>query len=200
MSEENLELDHVLLAVADLQAAAREIEARYGLTSVEGGRHPGWGTANRIVPLGETYLELVTVIDQAEAAQSPFGSWVADTHPALARPLGWAVRTDPLNDVARRLGLAVSANTRRVMGRAPIGGSPAPCTLVGMPWKSRPTSTDWSPIEQPAAAVDTPLRIKRATGGRGIRAGGRSAGAAKGSQSGAGTTRTGCSECGATAG
>ena len=32
MSEENLELDHVLLAVADLQAAAREIEARYGLT------------------------------------------------------------------------------------------------------------------------------------------------------------------------
>ena len=112
MSEENLELDHVLLAVADLQAAAREIEARYGLTSVEGGRHPGWGTANRIVPLGETYLELVTVIDEAEAAQSPFGSWVADTHPALARPLGWAVRTDPLNDVARRLGLAVSANSR----------------------------------------------------------------------------------------
>ena len=77
--------------MADLQAAAREIEARYGLTSVEGGRHPGWGTAKRIVPLGEIYLELVTVIDEAEAAQSPFGGSVADTHPALARPLGWAV-------------------------------------------------------------------------------------------------------------
>jgi hypothetical protein len=112
MSEENLELDHVLLAVADLEAAAREIEARYGLTSVEGGRHPGWGTANRIVPLGQTYLELVAVIDEAEAAQSPFGSWVADAHPALARPLGWAVRTHALDDVARRLGLAVSANSR----------------------------------------------------------------------------------------
>jgi Glyoxalase-like domain len=112
MSEENLELDHVLLAVADLEVAAREVEARYGLTSVEGGRHSGWGTANRIVPLGDTYLELVTVIDEAEATKSPFGSWVADAHPALARPLGWAVRTQALDDVARRLGLAVSANSR----------------------------------------------------------------------------------------
>jgi Glyoxalase-like domain len=112
MSEENLELDHVLLAVADLEVAAREIEARYGLTSVEGGRHPGWGTANRIVPLGETYLELITVIDEAEAAQSRFGSWVAAAQPALARPLGWAVRTNALDDVARRLGLAVSTNSR----------------------------------------------------------------------------------------
>jgi hypothetical protein len=51
-----LELDHVLIAVSDLAAAAREIEVRYGLVSIEGGRHPGWGTANRIVPLGETYL------------------------------------------------------------------------------------------------------------------------------------------------
>jgi Glyoxalase-like domain len=112
MSKENLELDHVLLVVADLEVAAREIEMRHGLTSVEGGRHPGWGTANRIVPLGETYLELVTVIDEAEAAQSPFGSWVADADPALARPLGWAVRINALDDVARRLGLAVSANSR----------------------------------------------------------------------------------------
>ena len=36
-----LELDHVLIAVADLEAAARELEARHGLTSIEGGRHPG---------------------------------------------------------------------------------------------------------------------------------------------------------------
>jgi len=40
--------------VADLRAAAQELEARHGLVAVEGGRHPGWGTANRIVPLGES--------------------------------------------------------------------------------------------------------------------------------------------------
>ena len=137
MSEENLELDHVLLAVADLEAAAREIEARYGLTSVEGGRHPGWGTANRIVPLGETYLELVTVIDEAEAAQSPFGSWVADAHPALARPLGWAVRTDALDDVARRLGLAVRASRGPLKAANSYGG--------GLPVSSRPSPSPRSP-------------------------------------------------------
>jgi len=107
-----LELDHVLIAVADLPTAARELEARHGLASIEGGRHPGWGTANRIVPLGEAYLELVTVLDEAEAAQSAFGSWVAAAHPTLARPLGWAVRTPHLDDVARRLDLTVAAGSR----------------------------------------------------------------------------------------
>lgn len=111
-----MELDHVLIAVADLATAARHLEARHGLASIEGGRHPGWGTANRIVPLGETYLELVAVIDEAEAAQSPFGRWVAGAHPELAQTLGWAVRTHQLDDVARRLGLTVEAGSRAARG------------------------------------------------------------------------------------
>src|SRR5439155_21921320 len=107
-----LELDHVLIAVADLAAAAEEIEARHGLASIEGGRHPGWGTANRIVPLGEAYLELVAVVDEAEAAQSPFGRWVATASPAPAELLGWAVRVDALDEDARRLGLVAAAGSR----------------------------------------------------------------------------------------
>jgi Glyoxalase-like domain len=111
-----LELDHVLIAVADLAAAGREIEARHGLASIEGGRHPGWGTANRIVPLGEAYLELVAVVDEAEAAQSALGSWVAHASPARAKPLGWAVRTNKLDEVARALGLVVEAGSRATRG------------------------------------------------------------------------------------
>ena len=95
----------------DLEAAARELEARYGLASLEGGRHPGWGTANRIVPLGESYLELVAVVDELEAARSPFGRWVAGARTDF-EPLGWAVRTHQLDDVARRLGLTVEAGSR----------------------------------------------------------------------------------------
>jgi formate dehydrogenase subunit gamma len=106
-----LELDHVLIAVPDLAAAAREIEARYGLASIEGGRHPGWGTANRIVPLGATYLELIAVADAAEAAASGFGRWVAAALPSGSL-LGWAVRTDALDDVAERLGLTVRDGSR----------------------------------------------------------------------------------------
>jgi hypothetical protein len=103
----------VLLAVTDLAAAARAIEERHGLASIEGGRHAGWGTANRIVPLGETYLELIAVVDPAEAADSAFGSWVAAGATPAGRPLGWAVRPDDLDEAAGRLGLEVEAKSRK---------------------------------------------------------------------------------------
>jgi Glyoxalase-like domain len=106
-----VELDHVLIPVADLSGAVKRFEARYGLVSVEGGRHAGWGTANRIVPLGETYLELVAVVDQKEAEQSAFGRWVAAAPPGA--PLGWAVRTDDLDAVVARLGLSIGSGARR---------------------------------------------------------------------------------------
>ena len=102
----------MLIAVADLAAAAQEIEERHGLVAIEGGRHPGWGTANRIVPLGESYLELVAIVDEAEAAQSPFGRWVAAAHATLPKTVGWAVRTHQLDDFARRLDLTVAAGSR----------------------------------------------------------------------------------------
>jgi hypothetical protein len=68
------------------------------------------------VPLGETYLELIAVVDATEAAQSPFGRWVAREHPGRGKPLGWSVRTRELDDVARRLGLTVAAGSRAAPG------------------------------------------------------------------------------------
>jgi hypothetical protein len=105
-----IELDHVLIAVDDLEAAAKEVEARFGLASVEGGRHRGLGTANTIVPLGGTYLELVAVVDDAEAAASGFGSWVGGGE--RPRLLGWCLRTDALDAVAERLGLTIADGSR----------------------------------------------------------------------------------------
>jgi Glyoxalase-like domain len=108
-----MQLDHVIIAVGDLQTAAAGLEERHGLASVDGGRHAGWGTANRIVPLGDAYIELITVVDEAEAAGSAFGRWVAaGLRSGPGRPLGWVARTDRLDEVAGRLGLAVSAGSR----------------------------------------------------------------------------------------
>ena len=106
-----MQLDHVLVAVPDLAAGVRGIEERFGLTSVEGGRHPGWGTANRIVPLGPAYLELVAVVDAGEAATTTFGRWLASVQPP-GGPFGWAVRTQELDQVADRLGLQVRDGSR----------------------------------------------------------------------------------------
>lgn len=74
---------------------------RYGLLSVPGGRHPKVGTANRLIPLGSAYLELVTVVDAAEAEANPLGL----VAPALRRGAhfaSWAVRTDDLEAERRR--------------------------------------------------------------------------------------------------
>jgi hypothetical protein len=105
-------IDHVIYAVDDLDAAGAALAEREGLASVPGGRHPGWGTANRIVPLGESYLELIAVVDAEEAETSVFGRAVL-TAVTEERPLvGWVVATDDIEAVARRLELEVERKSR----------------------------------------------------------------------------------------
>jgi len=65
------------------------------------------------VPLGESYLELVAVVDRNEAAESDFGRWVAaGSAESGSRPFGWAVRTHDLDRIAQRLGLIVESGSR----------------------------------------------------------------------------------------
>ena len=105
-------IDHVICAVDDLETAGTRFYEEFGLGSVEGGRHPGWGTANRIVPLGNAYIELVTVVDSDEAAASDFGRAVSKAIAAGEQLVGWVVATDDLEAVARRLSLEVVAGSR----------------------------------------------------------------------------------------
>jgi catechol 2,3-dioxygenase-like lactoylglutathione lyase family enzyme len=67
-------IDHLVIAVADLDAATAELEAALGLAFAAGGRHPGAGTANRIAFLGEPYLELIAVEEPALARERPIGA------------------------------------------------------------------------------------------------------------------------------
>ena len=46
--------------------------------SLPGGRHAGHGTGNRIVPLGDSYIEIMGIVDEEEAAASPMGAWLRD--------------------------------------------------------------------------------------------------------------------------
>jgi hypothetical protein len=92
-------LDHVLVPVTDLEAAAARFRDRYGLVALAGGRHPGVGTANMIIPLGRTYIELIAVVDPAEAAAFPRSARVAEAA-RDGRPFAtWAARTDDLEAV-----------------------------------------------------------------------------------------------------
>src|SRR5713226_7803820 len=142
-----MKLDHVLIAVADLAAAGREIEARHGLASIEGGRHPGWGTANRIVPLGDSYLELLAVVDPEEAAADPVGSGYARHIRAASGLMLWCLATDELDAVAARLGLGIQAKSRVLPDGTRIGWRSAglPAALEN---PSLPFFIDWDVVPE----------------------------------------------------
>lgn len=108
-----LRIDHVVMAVRDLDEAARRLAARHGLASTAGGRHVGLGTGNRIVPLGPDYVELIAVVDPAEALGNPLGRFVARRAGAGARFTGWCLSTDDVEAVAARLGVKATAMSRR---------------------------------------------------------------------------------------
>lgn len=106
-----LELDHLIVCVEDLESAAGLFEERFRVGTVSGGRHPGHGTENRIIPLGDTYIEILAVVDRDEATSGPFGRWaVAQTHGADAKAV--CLRTDDLESVCARLGLEASPMSR----------------------------------------------------------------------------------------
>ena len=67
-------IDHLVIAVPDPDAAARELEAALGIAFTSGGRHPGAGTFNRVAFLGEPYLELIGIEDEELAAGGPIGA------------------------------------------------------------------------------------------------------------------------------
>jgi catechol 2,3-dioxygenase-like lactoylglutathione lyase family enzyme len=107
-----MRIDHVLYAVSDLDDAAARWAADFGLRSVAGGVHPRWGTANRIVPLGGAYLELIGIVDPDVAARTVLGC-------ALARFVagggGWfslCLGDVDIQTTAARLGLAVEEGSR----------------------------------------------------------------------------------------
>jgi hypothetical protein len=68
-------IDHVLLACADPDAAAVELERTVRLRASAGGRHDSQGTFNRLVWLGDSYIELMGVFDERLAAASWWGRY-----------------------------------------------------------------------------------------------------------------------------
>ncbi len=105
-------VDHVLIAVADFAGATTDLRTEHGLATVEGGRHAGWGTANWIVPLGGSYLELVGVVDADAAATRPFGRRVRQAIADGGGLFAWCVAPADFETTVARLHLDVSTGSR----------------------------------------------------------------------------------------
>ncbi|MEX2203872.1 MAG: VOC family protein [Actinomycetota bacterium] len=102
-----------MYAVRDLDAAAERFRRELGLDSTPGGHHGRWGTANRIVPFGEDYLELIAAVDADRAAASDFGRATMERAAAGEGWLAIAVATDDLDAVAARLDLEIVEGRRK---------------------------------------------------------------------------------------
>jgi catechol 2,3-dioxygenase-like lactoylglutathione lyase family enzyme len=105
-------IDHAIWAVHDLEAGVARFEEATGLTSVPGGVHPRWGTGNAIVPLGDTYLELMAPVDPDAALATRLGRRLFGR---LREGEGWfayCVADDAIEATAARLGLEVEPGSR----------------------------------------------------------------------------------------
>jgi len=104
-------LGQVILGVRDLGAATRQFET-LGFAVVDGGVHPGLGTANRVIPLGNAYLELLGIIDHEEAAANGFGQSLLARISDGDRLVRWSLRTECIEEVCQRLALAPERRRR----------------------------------------------------------------------------------------
>jgi hypothetical protein len=104
--------DHAILAVRDFERAAAELWEEHGLAAVPGGRHAGWGTGNWIVPLGPSYLELIGVVDLAEASGNDVGRRLLRQLEEGDHLIGWCAAPEDFEGTTSRLRLAVSTGAR----------------------------------------------------------------------------------------
>jgi hypothetical protein len=111
-----MRVDHVSYAaeVDGLKATAQRLAKRLGVTPVEGGIHPRFGTRNIILPLAhERYVEVVGVLDHPASDKAPFGQAVRARSEAGGGWLGWVVRVDDLGEAEERLGREAAIGCRR---------------------------------------------------------------------------------------
>lgn len=101
----NSRLDHLLWAVPDLEVGMQDFAHSSGAEAALGGRHPGFGTHNALLSLGDRcYLELIAP-DPTQPRLSGLGDHLVDLRePALVTWCAAAEDLEPVAAAARRLG------------------------------------------------------------------------------------------------
>jgi hypothetical protein len=166
--ETPITIDHIVYAVPDLVAGIEEIASRTGVRPQAGGSHPGAGTANALLSLGDSvYLEIIGPDPQQNVAPQWFGLDQLTT----GRLAGWAARTPALEQrVAAAAARGYEAGPIRDGRRTrpdgtvlrwrlafPAGGLPAGDGLV-------PFLIDWLDSPHPAERAPAGCHLKQLRG------------------------------------
>ncbi len=165
-----MKIDHVVLAVPELEAAMVEFAEWTGTRPVDGGPHPGGGTRNALVSFGDgAYLEIIAPDPEQELAGTNGERFAALGEPTL---LHWAVRTSNLQDVAnaaRQAGFA--PRPIRDMARETPAGGRLEWQLMGIgghqlgglvpffiDWQRSPHPADSAPLVGALTTLSVPDR------------------------------------------
>jgi len=93
-------LDHILLGSNDLDRGIAFVEEHTGVRAAFGGVHPGRGTENALLSLGERrYLEIIA----PDPKQAGVEQYPVITKLAEPRLIGWAAHRDDLDEFAEQL-------------------------------------------------------------------------------------------------
>ena len=159
-------IDHVVLAVDDLEGSARALGAALGIEVHAGGAHPGWGTHNAIAWLGDGYLELITVADADQAGQVPQGRRLIES---LRRGTGWLGYALAVDDLDRTLD---DLRARGVSVGPPTEGRRLRPDGAELRWRLAGLDPElWGGTLPFLIQHDTPLAVRRASADHALAAG-----------------------------
>lgn len=158
-------IDHLVIACGDPDAAAAELEVLLGLRATGGGRHGALGTFNRLIWLGDSYVELIGIADRALAEASWIGAPTLVALDAGGGLATWAASTDSiaaalagLRARGSNLGDPTPGERARPDGRVVRWAVSVPARLgpTEPPFliEHDPTAAEWTPDERALRATE----------------------------------------------
>lgn len=150
-------IDHLVYAAPDLAAGVEKVERLLGVKAIPGGQHPGAGTRNALIRLGEeTYLEIIGPDPDQQKPPGPRRFGIDDLK--VPRLVTWAAKDADLEAIVEKakmhgveIGHVQSGSRRRPDGvllswRLTVSTALSADGII-------PFFIDWGKTPHPAAAL-----------------------------------------------
>jgi hypothetical protein len=155
-----LTFDHIAISAERLEDRVAAVEAALGVTLAGGGQHPHMATHNRLLGLGDLYLEVIAADPSAPSPAWP--RWFdLDHFSGPPRLTNWVART---NDLAAALAKAPPGiGTPVALSRGPYRWQMAVPADGRLPFDGAfPALIEWEPPHHPSQALpEAGVRLTR---------------------------------------
>ena len=161
-----LGIDHAVIAVRDLEAAAASF-ARLGFTATPASSHAEWGTANRCLMFGADYVELIAAIGAGEGAdrvRAFTGQSGRQREGIMAVAFG---TSDAEADVRRLIAAGLAVDPPRPLSRM-VGALQARFEVAVLPPEATPGASSWLCRHLTPDALRRPGWTEHANGASGV--------------------------------